>query len=116
LLSRTRSDVQEILELYRNTPGTSGAARRADHRLAALLVQRRVPLDTIRAALLLATARRVSRPPDAPPLRPIATLHYFLPVIDELLEQPLDPGYLRYLCGRLAGLAPGLVASDHRLS
>ena len=116
MLSQTRSDVRKILELYRKTPGTSGAARRADHRLAALLVQRQIPLDTIRAALLLATARRVSRPPDAPPLRPIATLHYFLPVIDELLEQPLDTAYIRYLCDRLAALAPALVATDHRLS
>lgn len=116
MLAPTPRDVQEILDLYRNTPGTSGSARRADHRLAALLAQRRVPLDTIRAALLLATARRAFRPTDAQPLRPIATLHYFLPVIDELLDKPLDPAYLRYLCSRLADLAPGLVGTDHRLS
>ena len=116
MLAETRSYVRKILELYRNTPGTSGSARRADHRLAALLAQRRIPLDTIRTALLLATARRAFRPPDAPPLRPIATLHYFLPVIDELLEQPLDPTFIRYLCYRLTDLAPGLVRADHRLS
>lgn len=114
--TQTRSYVREILELYRNTPGTSGSARRADHHLAAILAQRRVPLDTIRTALLLATARRASRPPDAPPLRPIATLHYFLPVIDELIDQPLDPAYLRYLYSRLSDLAPGLARTNHRLS
>jgi hypothetical protein len=113
----SRLYVERILELYRRAPGTSGLVRRADRLLAAALSDRQVPLDLIAAALLVATARRILRPADAPPLRPISSLHYFLPVIDELADFPLDPDYLHYLRSRLTPLAPAFVAViDHQLS
>jgi len=31
----------------------------------------------------------------------VRTLHYFLPVIEEVLELPPDPGYVQYLAGKL---------------
>ena len=112
------SYVEQVLDLYRRTPGTRGLARRADRRLACTLRQRGVSLEVVDAALLLATARRALRPPTAPPLAPIATFYYFLPVIEELLASPPDPAYLDYLRHRLASLAPALVAAHarHRLS
>jgi hypothetical protein len=115
--SATRLYVDRILDLYRRTPDTSGRVRRADRLLAAELYDRQIPLNLIAAALLVATARRNLRPADAPPLRPIASLHYFLPVIDELENLPLDSGYLRFLCTRLASRAPAFVELiDHQLS
>ena len=36
--------------------------------------------------------RRAARRPDALPLGPIRSLHYFLPVIEELLHTPLRYG------------------------
>ena len=45
----------------------------------------------------LALGRRNARPPDADPLPPIRSLHYFLPVIDELPPGPPPEGYLDYL-------------------
>lgn len=109
--------VRWVLDLYRWTPGTCGRVRPADRRLAALLHQRRVSLDSIHAALLLATCRRTFRPPEALPLARIASLNYFLPVIDEILDQPLDPAYVEYLRSKLADLAPALAhATVHRLS
>jgi hypothetical protein len=45
----------------------------------------------------LALGRRKARPPDADPLQPIRSLHYFLPVIDELPPGPPPDGYLNYL-------------------
>jgi hypothetical protein len=110
MLPPRRDYVQRILDLYRCTPTTSGRVRRADRHLATTLHERNVPLDTIHAALLVATGRRTLRSADAPPLGKIASLHYFLPVIDELLAAPLDPSYLEYLRRRLATLAPGLAA------
>lgn len=108
--------VDRVLALYRCTPGTTGHARGADRRLAAAMGSRRIPLVTVQSALLLATARRTLRPSAAQPLPPIATLHYFLPVIEELLATPADHGYLDYLRLRLAPLAPALVAPlDHQL-
>ena len=109
--------VERILQIYRYTPGTSGVVRRADRLLAATLYHRHIPLDLIAAALLVATSRRILRPTDAPPLRPIATLHYFLPVIDELTALPLDPAYLDYLRKRLTQLTPAFAAAlNHQLS
>ena len=48
-------------------------------------------------AFLLASFRRAARRPDALPLGPIRSLHYFLPVIEELLAQPVPESYLAYL-------------------
>ena len=45
-----------------------------------------IPLTTVETAFLLASLRRAARRPDAIPLGPIRSLHYFLPVIEELLR------------------------------
>ena len=33
---------------------------------------------------------------EAPPLAPVRSLHYFLPMIDEIRQQAIDPGYISY--------------------
>lgn len=114
-LSPRQQYTQSVLDLYRRTPGTAGFARRADRRLAAALHDRQIPLHLVHAALLLAVARRDRRPYNAPPLPPIATLHYFLPIIDELLATPPDPDYILYLRQSLASRAPALLEPcDHQ--
>ena len=108
--------VQRILDLYRRAPGTSGQVRRCDRRLLNELYDRQVPFEIVRAALILAVARRTFRSTSAPPLPPIATLHYLRPVIEELLARPPEPDYLDYLFAKLAAIAPGCVtATDHQL-
>ena len=108
--------VQRVLDLYRLTPGTSGHLRRSDRQLAGQLYDRGISLEMVHAALILAVARRTFRSESAPPLAPIATLHYIRPVIDELIAQPPEPGYLSYLRYKLATVAPKLVAAgDHQL-
>jgi hypothetical protein len=115
ILSPRQRYTQCVLDLYRRMPGASGIARRADRRLAAALFDRRIPLEIVHAALLLAAARRARRPRHAPPLAPIATLHYFLPIIDELIATPPDPDYLQYLRQSLGSIVPALVAAiDHQ--
>lgn len=98
--------VETVLALYRNLPDTPNRHSRYDRRLAAQLCQQNVPLSAVEAAFLLATARRVLRQPSYPPLNPIRSLHYFLPVIVELLDQPLSPAYLQYLRCKLASHHP----------
>jgi len=96
--------IQQILDLYRATPGTRGRIRPADRRLAEQLFRRRTDYETVRAAMLLAAARRTFRDPQAEPLQPIASLHYFLPIIREIEANPVEPGYVDYLQQRLARL------------
>lgn len=98
--------VETLLTLYRKLPDTPNRHSRYDRHLAVQLHQRQVPLALIEAAFLLATARRQLRDPSYPPLSPIRSLHYFLPLIDELLDQPLTPNYLAYLRHKLASQHP----------
>lgn len=93
--------VKAVLDHYRRTPGTLGHARPEDRRLAGILYDRGVSLDQIKAALLLAVVRRTLRPKDAAPLNPVRSLHYILPLLDEIRLNPPDPGYLRYLQSKL---------------
>jgi hypothetical protein len=94
--------VRRVLDQYRQLPGTLGHLRRTDRRLAEQLHARSVPLSLVEAAFTLATCRRLFRAADAQPLEPVRTLHYYLAVIEELREHPVDPDYLRYLQGKLA--------------
>lgn len=98
-----------VLETYSSLPGTPPRPSRQDRRLALDLCRRGVPLRAVRTALLLAAARRSIRA--GPPLPPVRTLHYFLPVVEEVLELPPDPGYLQYLAAKLQPL----VAEKDRL-
>jgi hypothetical protein len=71
--------------------------RREDRLLAADLHGRGITLSTIEAAFIVAAARRCFRPPDVRPLAPIRSMYYFLPVIDEILANPLEAAYIAYL-------------------
>jgi hypothetical protein len=93
--------VQKVLEAYRQTPGTTGRVRQHDRLLAARLHQRGVPLQTVENALVLAAARRLFRPADAPPLATVRSFAYFLPVIEEVLELKISPDYFRYVRNKL---------------
>ena len=90
-----RRHVQSVLELYRHHPHTTGRIRKADRLLAADLYRQGISIAYVRDAFLLVTARRSQS--RQPPPATIRSLHYFLPAIQELLEQPLDTGYVRYL-------------------
>jgi hypothetical protein len=89
--------IQSVLRAYRQTPGTAGTIRRPDRLLAAQLHARGVPLCAVENAFVLAAARRLIRPADAPPLSTIRSLVYFSPVIEEVLESRVNPEYYRYL-------------------
>ncbi len=95
--------LEAVLGTYSWLPGTPDRPGRQDRRLALDLCRRGVPLRTVRAALILATARRTIR--SGPPLPQVRTLHYFLPAIDEVLAHPLDPGYVDYLAAKLMPFA-----------
>ena len=93
--------VERVLSAYRSTPGTTGTIRRPDRLLAVQLHQRGVPLRVVENALVLAAARRIVRPTEAPPLTTVRSLAYFVPVIDEVLELRISQDYFRYLRNKI---------------
>ncbi len=94
-----------VLILYLELPETPLRASVQDQWQARRLYDRGVPLRVVDSALLLASLRRLVRPADGPPLSPIRSLAYFLPVIDELLSHPAPDNYLEYLRLKLRRLA-----------
>jgi hypothetical protein len=99
MLSDFETYRQALVDLYLRLPDAPCRVSRFDLRLARQLWERQIPLMTVETAFLLASVRRAARPPEAIPLGPIRSLHYFLPVIEELLHTPLlHPHiYLAYL-------------------
>ena len=97
--------IRQVLETYRKTPGTAGTVRCPDRVLATQLYKRGVSVSVIENAFVLAAARRLMRPADAPPLGTIRSLAYFLPVIEEVLGMRVSPDYFQYLRHKLARVA-----------
>lgn len=98
--------VARVLSLYLRLPHTPTRTSRTDRRLAAQWFAQGLPWETLEGALLLATARRSLRDSALPPLPPIRSLHYFVPLLEEVLATPLAPEYVQYLRHKLAGLTP----------
>ena len=95
------NDAQRILAAYCALEDTAlSRPSRADRTLAIDLVARGLSFDLLQSAFILATARRRFA---ATPPQPIRSLAYFIPIIDELLRDPPDPDYIRYLAARLHG-------------
>ncbi len=99
--------VRAVLAAYVALADTPDRPRPADRAMAAQLYDRKIPLQIVRDALILAYARRTLRPPEAPPLPPVRSLCYFLPVIEELLKKPLPNLYIDYLKAKLERFQAG---------
>jgi hypothetical protein len=97
--------VTDVLNLYRQLPETPSKINPNDRKIATELHQRRIPMSTIESAFLLGSVRRLFRSPDMPPLSPIRSLAYFLPVIQELLHNPISDNYTDYLRLKLHSLS-----------
>jgi hypothetical protein len=105
-MENTQADMKEyvdkVLQLYRNTPGTTGRIRSSDRQLARDLYHHGVSLCIIEQSMVLAAARRSFRAPGASPLSPVRSLHYFIPVIEEVSANPPTKEYTLYLKMKLA--------------
>lgn len=96
--------VRQTLDAYRTTPTALGRVCRCDHDLAVRLFERQIPFTAVEGAFVLAAARRTFlRTPGRAPLDPIRALSYFLPILREVLETPIDPAEISYLWWRMQG-------------
>ena len=93
------------LNLYLQLPETPLRASSNDRRTAEILHARGINLATVESALLLGSLRRLARSPDSPRLSPIRSLAYFLPVIEEILANPVPNDYLEYLRRKVKSLS-----------
>jgi hypothetical protein len=105
--SPQRRYVRAVLARYVWLPDTPSQTSRHDRRLAHTLYERGVSLLVVEAALLLAGTRRALREPWLAPLPRVRSLHYYIPVVAEVLENPREPDldYLTCLLRRLRPLA-----------
>jgi hypothetical protein len=99
--SARQAYVDAVTANYVRLPGTPLRVSRSDRRFASELHQRRVPLHIVYAAFVLAVVRREIRSATLPRLAPIRTLAYFRGTIDEMLDQPPDPEYIRYIAAKI---------------
>jgi hypothetical protein len=99
--------VSRVLRLYLGLAETPAQSSRLDRRLAEGLYEKRIELEAIEAAMILASARRLLRSADAPILGTIRSLHYFLPVIEEVRSVPVSADYIEYLRGKLTAFEEG---------
>jgi hypothetical protein len=99
--------ISRVLNLYLGLAETPARSSRLDRRLAEELYEKQIEIEEVEAAMILTSARRLLRSPDAPRLGPIRSLHYFLPVIDEVRSVPVSAEYIQYLRGKLAAFEAG---------
>ena len=100
--------VTAVLSCYVALPDTPDRPRKPDRALAHRLFADHLDLATVKDAFVLATARRYFRTTTGPPLEPVHSLAYFVPVIRELTRTPPPPGYIDHLKGRLVSGFPKL--------
>ncbi len=96
--------VARVLTLYLSLPQTPQRTNRTDRQLATHWHAQPLAWTAIESAMLLAVARRSLRDPALPPLPPIRSLHYFVPLLEEVLATPLSPEYVQYLRRKLAAI------------
>ncbi len=73
----------------------------AEEATAREMQKRGIPLSVVEEAMLMGAARKYSSWFEGQALEPIRTLSYFEPLIAEIQEKPLPPGYADYLRTKL---------------
>lgn len=103
-MTQKQKFVDAVLQLYLALADTPDRFSQHDCFIANRWFDQGVSLLHVQQAIVLAQVRRGFRRSADPPLNPIRSLHYFEPIIHELLQQPMDEQYFRYLQHKLNGL------------
>jgi len=94
---KSQSYVDSVRELFMTLSCTSGRFGPAEERLAEDFEQKGIPLSVIEDAMMVGACRKYVSWLNNGPSAPIASLHYFDAIIEELLERPFPPGYREYM-------------------
>jgi hypothetical protein len=94
--------VDAVIDTYVSLPDTPNRARGDDRYLAVSWYHQGIMLFHVKAAMLLAAARRNFRQPEAGPLEPIRSLRYFVPLIEEIQHSGVEESYVEYLQQKLS--------------
>jgi len=99
-IEHRESYVRFVLDVYLGLPETPARSNRRDRLCAEQWFAAGVPRERAETALILASLRRLGRPMERKLLGRIRSLAYFQPVVEELEQEPLSPGYAGYLRGK----------------
>lgn len=89
--------LERAIIAYLHTPDTPTKARSLDYAVATSFFKRQIPIVTVEHAIRLATLRRHFREPGLEALEPIRSLAYYRPLVQQIQDQPPDPGYVMYI-------------------
>jgi len=89
--------VDTVIALYIQLPDTPLKPSYNDRLTASGFFAQKIPVNTIEAALMLASLRRRARQHDQPPLAPVRSLAYFVPAVQEVAASTLPEEYIQYL-------------------
>jgi len=102
---RISADESRYVEAVRRTflslGCTRGVFRPTDDATARRLHARGIPLSAVHDALVLGALRKYTSWLDGGAGEAIATLRYFDPIVEEVVNKPLPPGYDQYLRDKL---------------
>lgn len=96
-MNRKQDFVDAILKMYLALPDTPDRFNSNDCFVAKAWFEQGISILQVQQAMTLAQIRRGFRRSDDIPLNPIRSLHYFVPIIQEIQTQPMDEKYFRYL-------------------
>lgn len=96
--------VEQVRSLLLQYPIVSCSFGAADQRMAADLFRRGVPFEQVERALLLGLTRKYVSSLNSTASAGIYSLHYFLPLLEEVAETEVTGDYWEYLRSRLRKL------------
>ena len=101
----SESYIDSVRKLFVALSCTSGRFGPAEERLAEDFEQKGIPLSVIEDAMMVGACRKYVSWLNNGPSAPIASLHYFDAIIEEVLERPFPPGYREYMQMQVERLA-----------
>lgn len=99
------SYVDSVRKLFTALGCTTGRFGTAEERLAGDFERKGIPLEVIEDAMMVGACRKYVSWLNSGPSAPIASLHYFEMIIEEVQERPFPPGYREYMRQQVEKLA-----------